>query len=124
MGPGDNLVAHFKQEAESFAVFGQATWHMGERWHITGGLRWTDEQKDTDLFSQTNSTAASNTLKTGSSPISPLARTPSKSSKLPAASVVASNSAAAVMSSKTVSVTCASFGSEYEIVVVGLNGFG
>ncbi|GAB5453571.1 MAG: TonB-dependent receptor [Halioglobus sp.] len=60
--PGDNLVVRFKQETETIAAFGQATWHIGDNWHITGGLRWTDETKESDLFSQTNSTAASNEL--------------------------------------------------------------
>jgi iron complex outermembrane receptor protein len=57
--PGDNLVIKFKQETETIAVFTQATWHIGETWHVTGGLRWSDEEKETDLFSQTNSTAPS-----------------------------------------------------------------
>jgi iron complex outermembrane receptor protein len=57
--PGDNLVAKFKQDTETVAAFGQATWHIGETWHVTGGLRWTDEQKKSDGFSQTNSTADS-----------------------------------------------------------------
>ena len=60
--PGDNLVARFKQETETLAAFGQATWHIADIWHITGGLRWTDETKESELFSQTNSTAASNEL--------------------------------------------------------------
>ena len=48
-----------KQDTETIAAFGQATWHIGDTWHLTGGLRWTDEEKDSDLFSQTNSTAPS-----------------------------------------------------------------
>jgi iron complex outermembrane receptor protein len=57
--PGDNLVTDYKQDTETIAAFGQATWHIGDTWHLTGGLRWTDEEKDSDLFSQTNSTAPS-----------------------------------------------------------------
>ena len=60
--PDDNLVVRFKQETEAIAAFGQVTWHIGDAWHLTGGLRWTDEDKDTDLFSQTNSTAPSNNV--------------------------------------------------------------
>jgi len=60
--PGDNLLAEFNQETETIALFGQATWHIGDAWHITGGLRWTDEEKESDLFSQTNSTAISNSI--------------------------------------------------------------
>ena len=55
--PGDNLVVDIKQDTETIAAFGQATWHIGDIWHLTGGLRWTDEEKDSDLFSQSNSTA-------------------------------------------------------------------
>ena len=57
--PDDNLVVDYKQDTETVAAFGQATWHIGEVWHLTGGLRYSDEQKQSDLFSQTNSTADS-----------------------------------------------------------------
>ena len=55
--PGDNLVVDYKQDTETIAAFGQATWHIGEVWHLTGGLRWTDEEKKSHLFSQSNSSA-------------------------------------------------------------------
>jgi iron complex outermembrane receptor protein len=60
--PGDALISEFKQDAETVATFGQATWHIREDLHVTGGLRWTDEKKESDLFSSTISTAPSATL--------------------------------------------------------------
>ena len=60
--PGDNLVVDYKQDTDTIAIFSQATWHIGDIWHLTGGLRWSDEEKESDLFSQTNSTAISNDL--------------------------------------------------------------
>jgi len=60
--PGDNLVIDYKQDTDTIAVFSQATWHIGDIWHLSGGLRWSDEEKESDLFSQTNSTAISNDL--------------------------------------------------------------
>jgi iron complex outermembrane receptor protein len=59
---GDYLVGKNKLETETVAVFGQATWHIGDVWHITGGLRWSDEQKDAALYTETFSTAPSATL--------------------------------------------------------------
>jgi len=58
--PGDSLTVDMNQDAETIAFFGQGTWHIGDQWHITGGLRWSDEEKKSDLFSQTYSTAFSN----------------------------------------------------------------
>jgi iron complex outermembrane receptor protein len=55
--PGDYAAYKNTWENETIAVFGQATWHLGERWHLTGGLRWTDEQREAQLFSETFSTA-------------------------------------------------------------------
>ena len=60
--PGDYLVNQTELETETFAAFGQATWHIGDRWHITGGLRWSDEEKTADLLSATVSTAPSATI--------------------------------------------------------------
>ena len=38
--PDDSISADVRLETETFAVFGQGTLHLGDRWHITGGLRW------------------------------------------------------------------------------------
>jgi iron complex outermembrane receptor protein len=54
---GDTTYQKLKFETETVAVFGRATWHMGDRWNLTGGLRWSDESKDADLFVHTESTA-------------------------------------------------------------------
>ncbi len=62
--PGDYLSYQNTWDNETIAVFGQATWHIGQRWHLTGGLRWTDEEREADLFSETFSTA----------PLAPLGR--------------------------------------------------
>ncbi|MEH6583861.1 MAG: TonB-dependent receptor [Halioglobus sp.] len=55
--PGDYLFGKGVWNNDTFAIFGQATWHIGERWHLTGGLRWTDEEREADLFSDNVSTA-------------------------------------------------------------------
>jgi len=54
---GDTIYQKLKFETETVAVFGRATWHVGDRWNLTGGLRWSDESKDADLFVHTESTA-------------------------------------------------------------------
>ncbi|MDG2325193.1 MAG: TonB-dependent receptor [Halioglobus sp.] len=55
--PGDYLFGKLVWDNNTFAVFSQATWHISERWHLTGGLRWTDEEREADLFSDNVSTA-------------------------------------------------------------------
>ncbi|MDH3305452.1 MAG: TonB-dependent receptor [Gammaproteobacteria bacterium] len=36
----------FDYSASGFAVFTQGTWHIDDQWSITGGLRYSDEEKD------------------------------------------------------------------------------
>jgi iron complex outermembrane receptor protein len=60
--PGDSLRSRVELENRTFAAFGQLTWHLTDAWRVTGGLRWTDEQKDADLFSEVDSTAISDLL--------------------------------------------------------------
>jgi iron complex outermembrane receptor protein len=60
--PGDSIRADVKLETRTFAAFGQSTWHISERWRITGGLRWTDEHKDADLMVAVDSSAVSAVL--------------------------------------------------------------
>ncbi len=57
--PGDSIRADVKLETETVAIFGQSIWHISERWRVTGGLRWTDEEKTADLFTAVDSTALS-----------------------------------------------------------------
>ena len=54
---GDNIAVDIEQEAETIAVFSQATWHISEDWRLIGGLRYTEEEKEADLLTEVNSTA-------------------------------------------------------------------
>jgi iron complex outermembrane receptor protein len=37
-----------QETVESKAVFGQATWHISDRWRLTGGARWSHDNKAND----------------------------------------------------------------------------
>ncbi|MDG2078760.1 MAG: TonB-dependent receptor, partial [Pseudomonadales bacterium] len=52
---GDYLYGRNIWDSTTFAVFGQATWHAGERLHLTGGLRWTEEEREAELFTDSYS---------------------------------------------------------------------
>lgn len=62
IAPGDFLRINSTIDTETFAVFGQATWHIGDLVHLTGGLRFSDESKEASLFNETVSTAPSTAL--------------------------------------------------------------
>ena len=35
-----------KETVESYALFGQATWHISDHWRLTGGARWSHDDKE------------------------------------------------------------------------------
>jgi outer membrane receptor protein involved in Fe transport len=37
-------------EWKQWAIFGEMTWHITDRWDLTGGLRWFDRKMDKDYF--------------------------------------------------------------------------
>ncbi|WP_243042961.1 TonB-dependent receptor [Dyella sedimenti] len=37
-----------KETVESEAIFGQATWHVSDHWRLTGGARWSHDDKEND----------------------------------------------------------------------------
>lgn len=55
--PGDYILGNNKYENRTAAVFGQAGWNITDSWVLNGGLRYTYEKKDADLFNQSISTA-------------------------------------------------------------------
>ncbi len=44
--PEAGAVGTFDQKTDSYAVYGSATWHLSEAWHLTAGLRYTLEKKE------------------------------------------------------------------------------
>ena len=55
--PGDYLFGQNIWDSQTFAVFGQVTLHVADRWHFTGGIRWTEEDREADLFVDNFSTS-------------------------------------------------------------------
>ncbi|MHA3794360.1 TonB-dependent receptor [Sphingomonas sp. YL-JM2C] len=51
-GPNYFRYRDFKPETKSYAVFGQATLSLTEQLSVTGGLRWTRDDKTMDVFNQ------------------------------------------------------------------------
>lgn len=46
---GDNLGTLFEQETKSIAAYGNATVHITDQWDVTGGLRWSQDEKNFDV---------------------------------------------------------------------------
>ncbi len=44
--PIRELDTKYQQDTDSFAVFGHVEWEFAERWHLTAGLRYTDEERN------------------------------------------------------------------------------
>lgn len=65
---GDYIAGKGVWNSETLALFGQMTWHATEDLHITAGLRWTDEEKKADLYTEVMSTSL------GSAGVHPLIR--------------------------------------------------
>lgn len=51
--PGDATSSLFDQETRSVAAYGNLTWHLTDQWDVTGGLRWSRDEKDA-YISHTN----------------------------------------------------------------------
>ena len=56
--PGDMIAGKNIWDNDTLALFGQATWHLQERWHLTAGVRWTEEEREAELLTENFTTAA------------------------------------------------------------------
>lgn len=65
--PNASLRGVGKSATDSYAAFGQATWHVSQVFDLTGGLRYTQEKKEGSVVQQTVSPAIY-------APLSPLFR--------------------------------------------------
>jgi iron complex outermembrane receptor protein len=52
--PGDNTFYFYDQTTKSEAVFGQATLHLTDAWRVTGGLRYSNDEKNAATASADN----------------------------------------------------------------------
>jgi len=46
---GDNGGSLFEQDTDSVAVYANGTYHINDQWNVTGGLRWSQDEKDFDV---------------------------------------------------------------------------
>ena len=51
---GDSAYGKAVWENDTLAAFGQMTWHATDRLQLTGGLRWTREERDADILTITS----------------------------------------------------------------------
>ena len=54
--------ANFSQDVSSFAAYGQVTFNLTDQWHLTGGLRWTRDDKSGSFAQAVNNIALSPAL--------------------------------------------------------------
>ena len=50
----DTVSTRFRQEVSNFALYGQLTFNVTEQLRVTGGVRWTDSNKDGSFLSLVN----------------------------------------------------------------------
>ena len=46
---GDNGGTLFEQDTDSVAVYANGTYQINDQWNVTGGLRWSQDEKDFDV---------------------------------------------------------------------------
>lgn len=46
--------SEFNQDLSSQAIYGQATWYLNDQWSLTGGLRYTQDEKEADFSNVVN----------------------------------------------------------------------
>ena len=51
---GDSAYGKAVWQNDTLAAFGQITWHVTDRLQVTGGLRWTREERDADILTITS----------------------------------------------------------------------
>ena len=51
---GDSAYGKAVWQNDTLAAFGQMTWHVTDRLLVTGGLRWTQEERDADILTITS----------------------------------------------------------------------
>ena len=57
---GSGTRNEFDYETTGFAIFGQGTWYFNDRWSVTLGLRYSDEEKENSAVNTLNNEPLSN----------------------------------------------------------------